>query len=44
MPKEAPGWQAHNASGYDCSMTAMCDRPLAEIVADGQRGHQAVGG
>ena len=34
MPKEAPDWQAHNASGYDRAMTAMCDRLLAEIVAD----------
>ena len=34
MPKEAPGWQVHTASGYDGAMTAMCDRLLAEIVAD----------
>ena len=34
MPKEAPGWQAHTASGYDGAMTARCDRLLAEIVAD----------
>ena len=25
MPKEAPGWQAHTASGYDGAMTARCD-------------------
>ena len=34
MPKPAPGWQAHTASGYDGAMTARCDRLLAEIVAD----------
>ena len=34
MPKEAPEWQAHLASGYDGAMTARCDRLLAEIVAD----------
>ena len=34
MPKEAPGWQAHLASGYDGTMTARCDRLLVEIVAD----------
>lgn len=34
MPKEAPGWQAHLASGYDGAMTERCERLLAEIVAD----------
>ena len=34
MPNEAPGWQAHRASGYDGAMTALCDRLLADIVAD----------
>ena len=34
MPKEAPEWQAHTANGYDGTMTARCDRLLAEIVAD----------
>ena len=34
MPKEAPGWSAHLASGYDDAMTALCDRLLAGIVAD----------
>lgn len=33
MPKEASGWQAHTASGYDGAMTEMCDRLQAEIVA-----------
>ena len=37
MPKEAPEWQAHHASGYDGAMTARCDRLLAEIVADSGR-------
>ena len=34
MPKEAPEWQAHLASGYDGAMTAQCDWLLAEIIAD----------
>ena len=34
MPKPAPEWQAHTASGYDGAMTAQCDRLLAQIVAD----------
>lgn len=34
MPKGAPEWQAHTASGYDGAMTVRCDRLLAEIVAD----------
>ena len=25
MPKEAPEWQAHLASGYDGAMSARCD-------------------
>ena len=37
MPKEAPEWQAHLASGYDGAMTARCGRLLAEIVADPDR-------
>ncbi len=37
MPKEAPEWQAHLASGYDGAMTAQCGRLLAEIVADSDR-------
>ena len=37
MPKEAPEWQAHLASGYDGAMTARCDRLLAEIVVDPSR-------
>lgn len=37
MPKEAPEWQAHTASGYDGAMTARCDRLLAEIVTDAAR-------
>ena len=37
MPKEAPKWQAHLASGYDGAMAARCDRLLAEIVAESGR-------
>ena len=37
MPKEAPEWQAHLASGYDGAMTARCGRLLAEIVAESDR-------
>ena len=37
MPKEPPGWEARNSSGYDGTMTSRCDRLLGEIVADPAR-------
>ena len=34
MPKPAPRWQAHIASGHDGAMTERCGQLLAETVAD----------
>jgi fido (protein-threonine AMPylation protein) len=34
MTSPPPPWQAHNAAGYDSTMTARCTKLQAEIIAD----------